>query len=458
MLRFTKVCMICCLISMAASQIVPAQDRASSIQRSADDGVASLRTRVEAGEAQIDRLQKTLERQSALLEQQQRLLEDMQRKLSEATRPALVPAALTIPGSSTSAVATSPGTATPVDGSKDAGVAKPKVAQSVETGNGKIRFNGLVQGWYAAGNGGFHDTMRVRRAELKFVGAITPRATWTLMLDPAKALSMNNSFTTINGTRVVADTSVNQASRILQDAFITLDYIKGVHVNVGQFKIPISLEGLQSSAALETVERALFLSDRARGGAYGDVRDIGLMINGQLTPHANFQLGMFNGSGENQNDLDKNDQKAVAGRLVVRPPFIKGLQIGGSGVWGDGAGADRVRRDRFGAELLFVRGPFMFKSELMAGKDDVISRRGFYTHAGYRVRHNVEPVFRFDSWDPNTRLETNSANVTERDYIFGVNYYITENNVKLQFNYSRKTFGGIVPSRNFVLANLQTSW
>ena len=50
-------------------------------------------------------------------------------------------------------------------------------------------------------------------------------------------------------------------------------------------------------------------------------------------------------------------------------------------------------------------------------------------------------------------------NVTERDYIVGLNYYILENRLKFQINYYRKTFNnGLVPSRNLFLANLQTAW
>jgi hypothetical protein len=62
-------------------------------------------------------------------------------------------------------------------------------------------------------------------------------------------------------------------------------------------------------------------------------------------------------------------------------------------------------------------------------------------------------------FDPDIRRETNAANVTERDFIAGINYYFKDNNLKLQFNYLRKTFtGGIVPSRNQFLVNLQTAW
>jgi phosphate-selective porin len=229
---------------------------------------------------------------------------------------------------------------------------------------------------------------------------------------------------------------------------------------VGQFKVPLSLEGLQSSAALETVERALFITDRARGGAFGDVRDLGVMAHGSLNKSVDYQIGFFNGLGENINDTDKNDQKAVAGRFVVRPSFLRGLQLGTSGATaGFSSRADRPRRDRIGGELLFVRRQFNVKAEFMQGIDGDTHRRGYYTHFGYKVSPKVELVGRFDTFDPDVRAENNALNVTERDYIAGVNYYITENKVKLQFNYMRKTFAdAISPSRNVFVANLQTSW
>jgi phosphate-selective porin len=457
MFRLCSLCMLC-LSLIVAPQIVRAQQQVeppSRTERDVDDD--AFRKRVEEREAQVERLQQALERQSELIQRQQRQLEELERKLSELSLPAVNQAA--VKASAPPAAVNSSSAAPGPDEGKTAKAARTRTPQSVETGNGKIRFNGLLQGWYAAGDGGFSDTFRVRRTELKFVGQINPKASWTVMIDPAKALSTNNTFASVNGGLVLTNTNVNQGSRIMQDAFITLDYIDRMQINVGQFKVPLSLEALQSTGTLETVERALFASDRARGGGLGDVRDLGVMISGPLNSHVNYQLGLFNGTGENQNDLDKNEQKAVIGRLVVRPPMVKGLQVGGSGAWGNGSRADRPRRNRMGAEALFVRGPLMLKSELMTGKDASFSRLGYYTHAGYRIRPKVEAVFRLDYWDPDRRLDTNSANVAERDYVGGVNYYISENNLKLQLNYIRKTFtGGIAPSRNLLLANLQTSW
>ena len=48
---------------------------------------------------------------------------------------------------------------------------------------------------------------------------------------------------------------------------------------------------------------------------------------------------------------------------------IKGLQVGGSGAWSDGGRADHPRHGRMGADVLYVRGPFKFKSEVMTAKD-----------------------------------------------------------------------------------------
>lgn len=448
------------LLILVPLQRAGAQEQGSGPQQAAGD-VELLRRQVEEQKAQILQLKTSLLRQSEQQQNQQRQLEALQQRLEQLATSASVPAAGTIPAAPAASQTAAQKEQAQTEAHKPETVAaetadvKPK---GVEVGIGKIKFNGLLQTWFIGGNGGLTDTFRIRRAELKFTGEISPHFKWTVMIDPAKSLSLNNTFTTVAGTTVVKDTSVNQASRILQDAYITLSYWKRVNINVGQFKVPLSLEGLQSSANLDT-ERALFASDRARGGNYGDVRDVGIMIYGPLSKRVDYQLGVFNGSGESQNDLDKNDQKAVAGRLVARPSFLRGLQLGGSGVWGNGQRADRPRRDRVGAEALFVRGPVTLKGEVMTGSDGPIHRRGYYGHVAYQFDPKLQGVFRVDTWDPDISKETNAANARERDYVAGFNYFIRERYFKLQFNYLRKTYtNGLLPSRNVLLLNLQTWW
>jgi hypothetical protein len=95
----------------------------------------------------------------------------------------------------------------------------------------------------------------------------------------------------------------------------------------------------------------------------------------------------------------------------------------------------------------------------MTGKDGPLQRQGFYAHFAYHFSPKWEGILRLDSWDPDTRRQTNAADVTERDYVAGFNYFITESHVKFQFNYLRKTFAnGIVAPRNLAVLKLQTWW
>lgn len=436
--KFMAICLLTFLVFAIDSQ---AQEVAPANKQATGD-VELLRQKLEAQEAKLKEMQESLNRQNEFIERQQKLLQDLQQKIGQVSNGAPV----------ASAAAT-----TNLKTSDEKPAAKPAAAQNQEMG--KVKSNGLIQGWYASGNAGYADTFLLRRAELRFSGQLTPHIKWMMMIDPAKALAINKTYTTIKGSRLLSDANVNQASRILQDAYITLDYHKNLQINIGQYKVPLSLEGLQANAKLDTVERALFASDRARGGNYGAVWDTGVMLRGTLSTHTDYQVGLFNGSGEHHNEADKNDQKALIGRLVVRPSFIKGLQIGGSGALSGRSRADRLRRDRLGAEMVFTNQNFTFKSELMSGKDADTHRLGYYTHFAYRVTPKLEAIFRYDVWDPDRRIETNSLNVEERDYVVGFNYFITENNVKFQVNYVRKTFAqNIASSRNLLLANLQTSW
>jgi phosphate-selective porin len=316
-----------------------------------------------------------------------------------------------------------------------------------------LTFNGLVQAWYAAGNEGFRDTFRIRRTELYFNGQITNKARWQVMIDPSKVLAFETPAT---DPRVVVPPAIAQSTRLLQNAVITFDYNPRVRWSIGQFKLPLGLEGQQSSGRLDTVERALFASDRARGGAYADVRDIGLMVRAGSGSRLDVQAGVFNGVAESQNETDRNDQKALAGSIVIRP--VSGLHLGSSGAWGNGGGT-RPQRDRLGAEVQYTRGPLTLRSELMTGRDGALHRRGAYGHVGYRFSPRVEGVLRLDTWDPDIHSDADVSTAGERDYIAGVNVFLSQHNLKLQANYVRKTFhDAVVPARNLFLVNTQTFW
>ncbi len=424
--------------------------------------MAAQQQQLTAQQQQIEALKGELHQRDELVQQIQQALQQVQAAASEAQSRASVVEAETNPDRESIAKLSSDmvdmkttltgAAATIQEGQK-------RETPAVEPGFGKIKFDGLLQAWAVGGGERVTNTFRLRRAELKFSGQITPRASWTIMIDPAKVLSLNSTTTTTNGTAVLSSVAVNQATRILQDAYITLGYIPRVRLDFGQTKIPLSLEGFQSSAKLDTVERALFMSDRGRGGSFGDVRDFGVMIGGPVSRVFDYQVGLFNGSGEHQNESATFDQKSLIGRVIVKP--FRGFQVGGSGALGYGItnSTTRPRRDRLGAEIMYTRGPLTLKSEWMEGKDGEVLRQGYYAHVGYKFRARLEPIFRLDAFDPDVSKDTSQSDVLEQDYVAGFNYYITEHNWKVQLNYVRKTFArDIVSGQNIVLMNLQTFW
>jgi hypothetical protein len=328
------------------------------------------------------------------------------------------------------------------------------------TGLAAIRMGGLVQVWYAQGDGGFQNTFRIRRAELKLGGDVSSRARWAITIDPARVLSTTSATADINGTSVVTGTAVNQSSRILVDAYLGLALPAHLELDAGQLKIPIGLEGgIQSPAVLETVERALYTSDRARGGIYGDSRDIGVLLRGPAARDVEYSVGYFNGVGESQNDTDRNQAKAVVGRFATRMPFLRALSLGASGALSTMNAPDTVVRRRAGAEARLVAGPVLVKSEYMAGRDGTRRGAGWYAHLGYSPTTRLNLIVRQDVFDPDLDAESTALNARERDLITGFTYDVPALNLRFQMNYLRKLLPpAIAPGRNLILTNLQAAW
>ena len=337
--------------------------------------------------------------------------------------------------------------------------APPPPVITVDTGGAKLRLAGLVQGWFMASDAGVADTFRLRRGEVKRGGEVNRRVRWDLVLDAAKALSVSNSYVTVNGQRVMSDTSVGQSGRMLQDAFLTLTRSSAFAVGIGQQKLPLAMEGVQSSSRLETVERALFMSDKARGGTYGDIRDFGVMAKGKVAKgQLEYSGGVFNGFGETQNDVDRDGQKPFIGRLVARPSAMKGFSFGSSyGRTMAHAGLP-TRRDRAGVDASFARGRVLLASELMLGHDGAAERRGYYAHSSYRLFRDLDAVFRADTFDPDRASDATAATVKETDWLGGMTWRIAGPSAVLQINYLRTTFLDVQPARHVMMANVQTAW
>src|SRR5205814_7470015 len=104
--------------------------------------------------------------------------------------------------------------------------------------------------------------------------------------------------------------SVDERSRILQDAALTYFVNRQLQLDVGQQIVPLSYEGKIPSSEVETIERVLFISERSRAVGLGDVRDVGASANGNVS-FVEYHLGVFNEAGDGAGTTDLNDQKAA---------------------------------------------------------------------------------------------------------------------------------------------------
>jgi len=316
-------------------------------------------------------------------------------------------------------------------------------AEPVESGFGKINLNGLMQFWYQSDNGGSpKDTFRLRRSEIKLSGAIKPEVSWAVMFDPAQ---VREDDTTKSGANI---TSVGRKSP-LQDFVITLKPCSACLIDFGQYKVPFGMEGLESSAKLDFVERSALASQFK----WTDYRDIGFTLRGdfklgdiKIQP----AVGLFNGEG--QNKLDANEPMDFAARLVVKP--IEELHLGVAHYNGK-TGAAETDNYHTGAEVKFAKDPVSVYGEYATGKSGGKNKQTYYVSASYKFLNYLQAVARYDWYDPDTDTQDNEKN----EDTIGLNYFIEKHNAKIQLNYVyRGETGGATIDDDVIRFNVQISY
>jgi phosphate-selective porin OprO/OprP len=123
---------------------------------------------------------------------------------------------------------------------------------------------------------------------------------------------------------------------VVQDAYFDIRFSPKFRIRSGKDKTPIGYELLESDAYLLFPERAL-------ASSLVPNRDIGVQVQGDLTPKVFYAGGVFNGipdGASSTTDLDTNNSKDLAGRVVIQPfrspeapaRALNGLgfQVGGS--------------------------------------------------------------------------------------------------------------------------------
>lgn len=231
---------------------------------------------------------------------------------------------------------------------------------------------------------------------------------------------------------------------ILLDAFISYRRFDWAKISLGSFKSPFGMETNTACSRLYTVYRS-----KATLELVTPFRDLGVVLmGGNRDSLFQYSLGVMNGTGLGKRD--DNHFKDVVARVGVNP--ASWLHLGGSFKYGQhpsAAGlAEPDERTRFGGELEVNYGNLVVQGEYIYGKDvgssivgggcsgdgEVVigdkTRSGGFVMAAYNVRYNLQPVVKFEYFDPDGGITNNEEYVTT----LGMNYFFNDW-TRLQVNY-----------------------
>lgn len=285
----------------------------------------------------------------------------------------------------------------------------------------------------ALGRTGF----KLRRAELYARGRVSDAIRYDLVFD------------------------LNGSGTILRDGFIDLVGPPYAALRFGQFRIPFGIETQQSARKLVFIDRMLvsYLGEQQRTIAnFVQERDLGVRLAGEPVSgpiNVSYALALVNGDG--LNTLDANDLKDTVGRVGIR---LAGFQVGSSvyhGTRRDAAAPFRNRdRTRVGWDAEINPNPLkalLIRGELVSGRDDRTTRRGWYVLAAYRLTDQWEPAARVERWDPDRGAGNDAITRTT----LGVNYHIA-GDTQLAVNYEFRDDKAHPALDNLALAQYQISF
>jgi hypothetical protein len=260
-------------------------------------------------------------------------------------------------------------------------------------------------------------TFAFRDARVKAAAKLTDKISAMVYLDAAKQLSL-----------VEANVEYAHAS------YATL--------RLGQYLLPFGYESQNSNFDVEAVDRSRMLNYIWYNGttsAY--LRDAGAMLYGRRNLLM-YQVAAVNGSGINT--ADNNNYKDIAGRIGVGIPMFVGL--GASVYHGKWGLQDSLKtRNAYGFDLYLDTGKVLLETEYIAADGRVtgalssvdVKHGGWYTIVGYRVTPLIEPVFKYDKYDPDKDVDDDELTA----YYVGVNLNF-ERKARLQMFYVMKDATG----------------
>lgn len=231
--------------------------------------------------------------------------------------------------------------------------------------------------WEYAGGETEDSSFRIRRARVSFAGKIIDnervgRIDYRLQLDFAE------------NPKIV-------------DAWVRYRPFTQLGIEVGQFKIPLSIENSEyAPLKLEfidyslVVQRLVRMSSNDVSGISSTGRDCGAQLYGGFFKREgfniiNYNLAIFNGNGINAKK-DSNKSKDFVGRITLQP--IKELSVAGYYQYGEGNFGDNkyVDYQRYGGGVAYDSSSYFARSEYIRGDTGALISEGAYIAAGWKFR------------------------------------------------------------------------
>lgn len=264
---------------------------------------------------------------------------------------------------------------------------------------------------------GIGDRFQLRRMRVTLKGSFRENFDFTLQPEFG-----NNAIAGVNGYRAQ-----------FADATIAWTRYPACNVQIGQFKTPFGYEQLLPDTRIFTVERSLPNDQLAVG------RQIGIGLSGTLPRNSfGYSVGVFNGNGVN-NGANDNDQFMFAGRLAatVWSRDADRLALGVNGFTSRDTGALVGRLTGTGVDLQATLGRFDTQIELLRVHSDRVAGADTTADGGsalvgwYFVPKSIQAIVRYERF----RADTAAADATSAGWVFGVNWYVKGDDIKLTFNY-----------------------
>ncbi len=249
----------------------------------------------------------------------------------------------------------------------------------------------------------------------------------------------------------------------LMDAFITYDKHNWARISVGSFKQPFSLEVATPCHSLTTIDRSIVADQLV-----APQRDFGIAIfGGNKYNKLNYAVALMNGRGLKVKD--DNAKKDIIGRITYKVTDF--MTLGGSFRYGyPTPNNDDDSRTTVGGEIALVFNNLKIQSEYIydegayfsgagggCGADPVAlgeKRDGGYAMISYDTKWNLQPVFKYEYFDPN--IDVKDIGYQEMMTV-GLNYFFNKK-IRLQVNYQAhiETINNV--DNDMLLAQLQVKF